>query len=94
MAFTTLHHHPLSRERVARLFRLCRTPGAASNASARIHALAAHHQREANALLALSGAMNEHRHALLQRGRGNEEEAAKHTRRAWTHLASLIGGGS
>lgn len=70
----------LSIERVGRLLRTCRRPGAASRASERFYQLAQGADYwERAALLELSAAMNAHKHAL--HARTNERARREHETR-------------
>lgn len=71
---------PLTLPRIARLFALCRKPATASRAAERVYNLRnnAFSWDEHEALLALSEALNEHRHVVLATFRGDIKATAEH----------------
>ena len=67
----------LTRPRVARLFKLCQSPGAAGRTAARVRALAMRTGSES--LTWLSDALHEQRHVARELLNGNQAAAAKHS---------------
>jgi len=80
----------LTQERIARILARCTSPGAASKAAERVFELAKRRHAEARALGALSGALHEYRHVLLQRRAGNAEQAAHHASNVQRELARAV----
>jgi len=76
------HPKPLTLPRILRLLALLRTPAAASRACERVYGLSrqALSYEAQTALLSLSNALNEHRHAILCSFREDVTGQAEHTR--------------